>query len=256
MMHTRDETPGTKKIWFLLALLASLILHGLIFFYFQKLQKTENIIKTESVEVLFLNALKNTEAVREISSNSGVLDFKAEIESQRIEKEEISLAGPFLEDISKRTTSTRLEQNFIALIKNNIAKTSKLEKNLNNRILTVSNSEELPIHARLYLNSWEKKIEKIGNLNYPKNATDNRLYGSLELLVSILPSGELGEIRLLESSGHLILDKAAISIVKMASPFAPFPEEMTQGIDLLEITRIWDFRKSASWSFKENARNR
>ena len=246
MMHTINERPRTKKNWFLLALLASSILHGFIFMYFQKPQKTENIIKTESVEVLFLDALKNTEAVREISSNSSVLDFKPEIESQSIKKE----------DISKRTTSKRLERNFNALIKNNIAKTSKLEQSRNNRILTVSNSEELPIHMRLYLNSWEKKIEKIGNLNYPKNATDNRLYGSLELLVSILPSGELGEIRLLESSGHLILDKAAISIVKMASPFAPFPEEMTQGIDLLEVTRIWDFRKSASWSFKVNARNR
>ena len=54
------------------------------------------------------------------------------------------------------------------------------------------------------------------------------------MLVSILPNGELNEIRLIESSGHLVLDKAAISIVKMASPFAPFPEEMLQSVDLIE----------------------
>ena len=75
------------------------------------------------------------------------------------------------------------------------------------------------------------------------------------MLVSILPNGELNEIRLIESSGHLVLDKAAISIVKMASPFAPFPEEMLQSVDLLEVIRIWDFRKSASERFKFNARN-
>ena len=84
---------------------------------------------------------------------------------------------------------------------------------------------------------------------------ENNVYGSLELLVSILPNGELDEIKLIESSGHLVLDKAAISIVKMASPFAPFPEEMSQSIDLLEVIRIWDFRKNASQRFKFNARN-
>ena len=76
------------------------------------------------------------------------------------------------------------------------------------------------------------------------------------MLVSILPSGELNEIKLIESSGHIVLDKAAISIVKMASPFAPFPEEMLQSVDLLEVIRIWDFRTNASWRFKVNDRKR
>ncbi len=223
--------------------------------YFQKHQQDENTVKVESFELVFMSVRGDTEAVRETSPDSTGLNFQAEIKSQSIQETNIPSIDPFLEDISKKAASMKLELDFNALIKNNIAQTSKLERTHNDRILTVSSGEEIPIHARLYLNSWEKKIEKIGNLNYPKKATENNLYGSLELLVSILPSGDLGEMRLIESSGHLVLDKAAISIVKMASPFAPFPEEMLQSVDLLEVTRIWDFRKNASWSFKVNARN-
>jgi protein TonB len=33
----------------------------------------------------------------------------------------------------------------------------------------------------------------------------------------------------------------------MAAPFAPFPKEMEKEIDLLEIIRIWQFRKNSYW---------
>ncbi len=248
-MDIRNEKFREENLLFLLAFLASFVLHGLVFIYFQKPEKDENILKNESVELFLLRAHRDTEAVRETSANTVYPDFQAELESKSIEKQEIASIDPFLKDISEKTAKMQLNQDLSVLIRKNIPQTSKIERDLNNRVLTVSSKEEIPIHARLYLNSWERKIERIGNLNYPKNATANNLHGSLELLVSILPSGELSEIRLIESSGHRILDKAAISIVEMASPFAPFPEEMLQSIDLIEIIRIWDFRKNASWSF-------
>jgi protein TonB len=97
-----------------------------------------------------------------------------------------------------------------------------------------------------YLNSWRRKIEKIGNLNYPAEARRDRLYGSLRLLVSILPDGTLKEVKLLESSGHEVLDNAAINIVRLAAPFAPFPDELRATTDQLEIIRTWQFRKNSS----------
>jgi protein TonB len=97
-----------------------------------------------------------------------------------------------------------------------------------------------------YLNSWRRKIESIGNLNYPDEARRNRLYGSLRLLVSILPDGSLKEVKLLESSGHQVLDDAAIRIVQLAAPFAPFSDELRQTTDQLEIIRTWQFRKNSS----------
>ena len=97
-----------------------------------------------------------------------------------------------------------------------------------------------------YLNSWRRKIERIGNLNYPAEARRKKLYGSLRVLVAILPDGSLREVELLESSGHTVLDNAAIRIVKLASPFAPFPDELRRSTDILEIIRTWQFRKNNS----------
>lgn len=97
-----------------------------------------------------------------------------------------------------------------------------------------------------YLNSWRRKIETIGNLNYPADARRNRIYGSLRLMVAIRPDGSLKDVELLESSGHAVLDDAAIRIVRLASPFAPFPDELRETTDILEIIRTWQFRKNSS----------
>lgn len=96
-----------------------------------------------------------------------------------------------------------------------------------------------------YLNSWRRKIETIGNLNYPEEARRRELYGSLRLLVTILPDGVLKEVEILESSGHQVLDDAAIRIVRLSAPFAPFPDELRQTTDVLEIIRTWQFRRNS-----------
>ncbi len=95
-----------------------------------------------------------------------------------------------------------------------------------------------------YLQSWRRKVETVGNLNYPEEARREQLYGSLRLMVSITPDGALKDVRILDSSGFKVLDDAAIRIVRQAAPFAPFPEEMRQSTDVLEIIRTWQFRKN------------
>ena len=97
-----------------------------------------------------------------------------------------------------------------------------------------------------YLNSWRRKIEKIGNLNYPVEARKRKLYGSLRLLVAIEADGSLRRVKILESSGHKMLDDAAVRIVRLSAPFAPFPDELRATTDLLEIIRTWQFRKNSS----------
>jgi len=97
-----------------------------------------------------------------------------------------------------------------------------------------------------YLNSWRRKIERIGNLNYPAEARQRKLFGSLRLLVSLLPDGSLKEVEILESSGHVVLDSAAIRIVRLAAPFAPFPYDLRRSTDELGIIRTWQFRENSS----------
>ena len=65
-------------------------------------------------------------------------------------------------------------------------------------------------------------------------------------MVAVLPDGSLNEVALLETSGHQVLDDAAIRIVRLAAPFAPFPDELRQSTDVLEIIRTWQFRKNSS----------
>ena len=96
-----------------------------------------------------------------------------------------------------------------------------------------------------YLNAWRRKVETIGNLNYPAEARRQKLFGSLRLLVAIRPDGSLAEVRVLDSSGHKVLDTAALDIVRLAAPFSPFPDELARDTDLLEIIRTWQFRPNS-----------
>jgi protein TonB len=92
-----------------------------------------------------------------------------------------------------------------------------------------------------YLEAWRRKVERIGNLNYPDEAKRRKLYGNLVLSVALQPDGSVEEIRLIRSSGHALLDDAAIRIVRLAAPFSPFPQQIRQETDILEITRTWQF---------------
>ena len=95
----------------------------------------------------------------------------------------------------------------------------------------------------LYLDGWRRRIETIGNLNYPDAARRQKLYGSLRLLVSILPNGSILKTEVLESSGQVILDQAALDIVGLASPYEPFPESLRAQADIVEIIRTWRFHE-------------
>lgn len=112
------------------------------------------------------------------------------------------------------------------------------------RITRVNSLSTMASPVAYYLTSWRRKVESIGNLNYPEEARRTHIYGNLRLLVALLPNGSLKEVVLLESSGHSILDEAAIRIVLLAAPYAPFPDELRQTTDVLEIIRTWQFRKN------------
>ena len=124
-----------------------------------------------------MGAKKNTAPLRDTGSDPTGFDLQRDIKSQCIEKKQPLSINSFSEDISKKSVSIKMKQHFNALVKNTIPQLSKLEKNFNNRILTVSSKEKIPLHARLYLNSWEKKVEKIivsvKSLFHSKNLDDN-----------------------------------------------------------------------------------
>ena len=95
----------------------------------------------------------------------------------------------------------------------------------------------------LYVESWRQKVEKVGNLNYPEAAKSLKLYGQLQLTVSIKSDGSIEAIEINRSSGHKVLDEAAKHIVELGAPYAQFPDDVRKEVDILSITRTWTFTK-------------
>lgn len=94
-----------------------------------------------------------------------------------------------------------------------------------------------------YVDNWRQKVERVGNLNYPSEARERKLYGRLLLTVAIKADGEVESVEIERSSGHKVLDQAAIRIVRLAAPFERFPDNIRRDTDILHITRTWTFTR-------------
>ncbi|MCG8435884.1 MAG: energy transducer TonB [Gammaproteobacteria bacterium] len=92
-----------------------------------------------------------------------------------------------------------------------------------------------------YLEAWRRKVEELGNLNYPDDARRKGLSGSLQLEVSLNADGTIRDIVTHMPSAYKSLDEAAVRIVRLASPFAPFNDEIRQQTDVLKFVYEWRF---------------
>jgi periplasmic protein TonB len=99
-----------------------------------------------------------------------------------------------------------------------------------------------------YVEDWRLKVENIGNHNYPEAARSQKLYGSLLMTVGIRANGSIETVVVDRTSGQKILDVAAIHIVEMGGPYAPFPPDIKRDTDILYITRTWSFSPGDSLS--------
>jgi len=95
-----------------------------------------------------------------------------------------------------------------------------------------------------YMSEWVKKVERVGNLNYPDAARREGISGSLMMDVALNADGTIHDINILRPSGEPVIDEAARRIVNLAAPYAPFPPEILENTDILHITRTWEFSTS------------
>ncbi|WP_417595792.1 TonB family protein [Oceanospirillum sp.] len=109
------------------------------------------------------------------------------------------------------------------------------------RVRTISTLTAKASDDAFYLRQWQEKVERVGNLNYPERIRRENLTGRLRLLVALNPDGSVKEAQILKSSGQRVLDEAALEIVHLAAPFAPFPRSIRERTDILEIIRTWQF---------------
>jgi len=101
-----------------------------------------------------------------------------------------------------------------------------------------ANTKEYEFAA--YMRAWVARIERIGNLNYPDEARRAQLHGQLVLTVGLARDGRVKSIDVIQSSGHKVLDDAAVRIVHLAEPFPALPEDKEK-VDELYISRTWQF---------------
>jgi periplasmic protein TonB len=99
-----------------------------------------------------------------------------------------------------------------------------------------------PYAFAIYEEAWRAKVEQVGNANYPEELK-GRIYGKLRITAYIRADGTLEDVELDRSSGSAVLDRAALKILRMSTPFPPFPSEMRAKADILAITRTWVFSR-------------
>jgi periplasmic protein TonB len=92
-----------------------------------------------------------------------------------------------------------------------------------------------------YLHGWKLRIEQVGTLNFPNEARRRSLSGNPVLEVAIAADGQLDQVIVRRSSGHPELDQAAVNIVRLASPFDPFPAAMRKSYPVLRFAYEWQF---------------
>ncbi len=116
---------------------------------------------------------------------------------------------------------------------------------------TVKSINSISAHkfiAAHYIKNWDRKVERIGNLNYPEINGSSEFSASLTMDVGINSDGQIYDIKIVKSSGIAELDEAAKRIVKMSAPFAELPEKLTEELDVLSIRRVWSFSEEGNFT--------
>ena len=95
-----------------------------------------------------------------------------------------------------------------------------------------------------YLDSWKRRVERVGTMNFPRAALNIPSTSNPVLEVNIRSDGKLQEAIILQGSGSRELDMAAAEILRLASPFDPFPEYLRNDYDVLKFSYEWQFSGS------------
>jgi protein TonB len=83
-------------------------------------------------------------------------------------------------------------------------------------------------------------------LNFPRAAWRAPGTRNPDVEVAILADGTLESAVIVRSSGSAKLDQAVVDILKLASPFDPFPKDLAEKHRLLRFKYGWEFQNPGS----------
>ncbi len=99
-----------------------------------------------------------------------------------------------------------------------------------------------------YVENVVAKIERIGKQYFPQEG-NKKLYGKPRMSIAIYSDGSIRDVKVLQSSGNLVLDSKTIDIVRRAAPFAPFPKDVRKERDVLELIRTFSYNRGGVSSY-------
>ena len=192
--------------------------------------KDKDINQTKPKKIIKLNnlgkKLPNNKREKKNIESKPIIKENLVTNSQNITKEEV---------VSKRLIDKTKILSNLSRIDLNVE-----SQNKNLRIKNISSKSPEYVY-RLYFEAWQKKVERMGSMNYPEAAIINNSFNNLVMKVTINSNGLINKIVIIKSSGSEELDIAAAEIVRNGSPYAPFSEQMKREVDQVNITRIWKF---------------
>jgi protein TonB len=92
-----------------------------------------------------------------------------------------------------------------------------------------------------YLDAWRRKVERVGTLNFPSAARRADFSGSPVIEVALGADGRLLEATIQRASSHAEIDRAALQILQLASPFEPFPAALARRYGSVRFAYQWEF---------------
>lgn len=206
------------------------------------LPTTNELAQFEDSRIREIQPLQQTATQKQVRP-----DNRPVVTTQGRSQQKVAIASPSPDDqkveISKEERLAMIQRSLeIASLEAQLEeqKQTHAKRPRKRQLTSVSTKESRDAY---YLHAWSKKIETVGNLNYPAEARRNKIYGSLRMMVAIRADGSVHEMRILKSSGYRVLDQAAMQIVRLAAPYSAFPPEIRQDTDILEIIRTWQFEK-------------
>ena len=108
----------------------------------------------------------------------------------------------------------------------------------NRRAVVSFNERDLPL--KMYVESWRQKVERNGALNYPRSWVDAVRMDPL-VSVAVRSDGSVEDVIIVTSSGRADMDEAVRRIVRVNARYSPFPAQIAEKYDVIEIRRVWRF---------------
>jgi protein TonB len=89
-----------------------------------------------------------------------------------------------------------------------------------------------------YLEMVKLRIER--HKSYPETARNKHMEGEVTITFIITPEGKVGSVEVVKSSGHRVLDLAALRAVQDAAPFPKPPGRIFRGLLHVKISVVFE----------------